>query len=322
MGVYLGHNKVANGGFIGNYDSLPVGTILPYSSKKLPIGYLLCDGREVSRTIYTSLFEAIGTTFGEGNGSTTFNLPNLKGKVPVGLSDVAGSKFNANIGTSLGEEEHKLTVGEMPSHTHDLSLATNGGSEATNKDRVALDGFGPSRWWSNLYKMGSSGGNQAHNIIQPSLVVNYIIKVSGTASLTGNVVDSLEENSTTNAPSQRAVNEIKSKKDILWAGSFKATANDTYNYMNIDKNVYDYDFLLVDVGTTIHLDNRITVVLTVEGKGVPCAVRSQLSYFIDSYCFTFGVSTDGLNKIGFKVQNSRNYSLSEIIMYRIIGVKL
>ena len=60
MGVYLGHNKVANGGFIGNYDSLPVGSILPYSSKKLPIGYLLCDGREVSRTIYASLFEVIG----------------------------------------------------------------------------------------------------------------------------------------------------------------------------------------------------------------------------------------------------------------------
>lgn len=149
-----------------------------------------------------------------------------------------------------------------------------------------------------------------------------IRKTKGTAILNGNVVDSLEENSTTNAPSQRAVNEIKSKKEILWSGSLSPTASNTYTYVTIDKNVYDYDFLLVDVGSGEHLEGRTTIMLTVEGKGVKCAVRGDLFYLIESYRFTFGVETDGLNQIGFKVQNMTQYSLSDIKMYRVLGVKL
>lgn len=115
---------------------------------------------------------------------------------------------------------------------------------------------------------------------------------------------------------------VKSKFDTLWTGSFSPTANNTYKYITIDKNVYDYDFLLVDVGAGKHLEDRTTVILTVEGKGVKCATRNDLFYLIESYRFTFGVETDGLNKIGFKVQNMSQYSLSDIKMFRIIGVKL
>lgn len=149
-----------------------------------------------------------------------------------------------------------------------------------------------------------------------------IRKTKGTAILNGNVVDSLEENSTTNAPSQRAVNEIKSKKEVLWSGSLSPTANDTYKYVTIDKNVYDYDFLLVDVGAGAHLEGRTTITLITEGKGVKCAVRGDLFYLTESYRFTYGIETDGLNKIGFKVQNMTNYALSDIKMYRVLGIKL
>lgn len=319
MGVYLGHDKVANGGFIGDYDSLPVGSILPYSSEKLPIGYLLCDGSEVSRSSYEELFGVIGTSFGEGNGSTTFNLPNLKGRVTVG-KDSAQEEF-VEIGQTGGEKEHQLSIGEMPSHNHNIGAYM--GEWMSSGAQIQWVGSGQG------YKAVDNpvqGDNQPHNNLQPYIVVNYIIKARGTAVLTGNVIDGLEENSTTNAPSQRAVNEkigeTKSKKEVLWSGSLSPTANNTYEYITIDKNVYDYDLLLVDVGSGEHLEGRTTVILTVEGKGVKCATRNDLFYLTESYRFTFGVETDGLNKIGFKVQNMTQYSLSDIKMYRVLGIKL
>lgn len=117
-------------------------------------------------------------------------------------------------------------------------------------------------------------------------------------------------------------NKLPAGKEVLWSGSLSPTERDTYTYVTIDKNVYDYDFLLVDVGAGEHLEGRTTVILTVEGKGVKCAVRGDLFYLTESYRFTFGVETDGLNKIGFKVQNMTQYSLSDIKMYRVLGVRL
>lgn len=117
-------------------------------------------------------------------------------------------------------------------------------------------------------------------------------------------------------------NKLPAGKEVLWSGSLSPTASNTYTYVTIDKNVYDYDFLLVDVGAGEHLEERTTVILTVEGKGVKCATRNDLFYLTESYRFTFGVETDGLNKIGFKVQNMTQYSLSDIKMYRVLGVRL
>lgn len=111
------------------------------------------------------------------------------------------------------------------------------------------------------------------------------------------------------------------KFEVLWTGNFSATAENTYNYMTIDKNVYDYDILLIDVSAGNRLSDRTTVILVTEGKGVECAVRSQLFYLIDSYRFTFGVTTDGYNRIGFKVQKFSHYSIGDIKMQRIVGIK-
>lgn len=97
---------------------LPAGVIFPYAgpSTSIPSGYLLCDGSAVARSSYAALFTAIGTAYGAGNGSTTFNLPNFKGKVPVGV-DTAQTEFDA-LGESGGAKTHTLTTAEMPSHTH------------------------------------------------------------------------------------------------------------------------------------------------------------------------------------------------------------
>lgn len=88
-------------------ESLPIGAIIPYSSKSVPEGFLECNGQAVSRTKYINLFNILGTTFGSGDGSTTFNLPNIKGKTLVGL-DSDDSDFNA-IG-KIGRRKNTCTI--------------------------------------------------------------------------------------------------------------------------------------------------------------------------------------------------------------------
>jgi microcystin-dependent protein len=94
----------------------PAGAIQMFAGAAAPGGWLLCDGSLVSRTTYSGLFAAIGTVYGAGDGSTTFALPNLKGRVPVGR-DSAQAEFG-ELGAAGGAKTHTLTVAEMPSHTH------------------------------------------------------------------------------------------------------------------------------------------------------------------------------------------------------------
>jgi microcystin-dependent protein len=95
---------------------VPSGTVSQTARATAPTGYLLCDGSAISRTTYSSLFDAIGTAYGTGDGSTTFNIPNLKGRVPVGR-DSAQTEFDT-LGETGGAKTHTLTTAEMPSHTH------------------------------------------------------------------------------------------------------------------------------------------------------------------------------------------------------------
>lgn len=92
----------------------PAGIIMTYGGSSAPLGYLICDGSAVSRTTYATLFAVIGTTYGAGDGSTTFNIPNLSGKVVIGVSN------SHSLGSSGGEEEHTLLTSELPSHTHEV----------------------------------------------------------------------------------------------------------------------------------------------------------------------------------------------------------
>ena len=89
-----------------------VGNIIAFTGQTIPEGYMNCDGSAVSRVEYSELFNTIGTTYGDGDGSTTFNLPNLSGRATIGVSQsyVAGS-----VG---GEETHLITSSETASHTH------------------------------------------------------------------------------------------------------------------------------------------------------------------------------------------------------------
>lgn len=92
----------------------PAGIIMPFAGTVAPENYLFCDGAAVSRTTYATLFGVIGTTFGAGDGSSTFNLPDLSGRVPLGVSQAHA------LGSTGGSETVTLTESELPAHVHEV----------------------------------------------------------------------------------------------------------------------------------------------------------------------------------------------------------
>lgn len=143
------------------------GVIMPFGGTSVPDGFLLCDGSAVSREDYADLFAVVGVTFGNGDGSTTFNLPDLRGRVAVG-QDSGQSEFDT-LGETGGEKTHTLTDDEMPYHTHTEGTAVldlvNGGLEAPAP--VGLP---------SASVTGASGSDQPHNNLQPYITLNFIIK--------------------------------------------------------------------------------------------------------------------------------------------------
>ena len=115
---------------------MPIGSIFAYGGETAPDGYLFAKGQEVSRTEYAELFEVYGETYGFGDYETTFNVPNLCGKVIIGLGEGLDSTGELrkfwNLGEQGGEFRHQLTIGEMPSHTHNTLFSRNSIPTGTN----------------------------------------------------------------------------------------------------------------------------------------------------------------------------------------------
>ena len=181
--------------FMGKYDSeeggaiqvdggniLPSGTVSMFAGSSAPTGYLLCDGSAVSRTTYANLFTAISTTYGSGDGSTTFNVPDLRGRVAVGYKSTDTS-FDA-LGETGGAKTHALTTAELAQHRHtpvgDDSQNRFVVSRYTPSNQGAASGSQGSYWdgtgSANAYT-GYAGSGTAHNNLQPYITLNYIIKV-------------------------------------------------------------------------------------------------------------------------------------------------
>nr|WP_313791253.1 tail fiber protein [Lacinutrix neustonica] len=166
-----------------------------------PRGWAFCDGQLLPISSNSALFSILGTTYG-GDGRTTFALPDLRGRVPLGPRTGAGLSTYRE-GQRSGEERHVLNVTEMPNHNHIASgevkvnsadatkaVASTGSSIATPG---APAGRGISQTYgfndatpdvalnaaSNSVTIGNNGGNQAHNNMQPYLAVNYIIALQG-----------------------------------------------------------------------------------------------------------------------------------------------
>jgi microcystin-dependent protein len=161
--------------------AVPAGVMMPFGGTAAPDGFLLCDGSAVSRATYYVLFAAVGTTYGAGDGSTTFNLPDLRGRVAAGKDNMGGSAANritnggsGIVGTTLGAaggaETHTLTTAQMPVHAHTVTAGTNPPligptGRGTWGDGVAVGDYGT----------GNTGGGGAHPNVQPTIILNWII---------------------------------------------------------------------------------------------------------------------------------------------------
>ena len=157
---------------------IPTGTVMPFAGGSAPTGFLVCGGQSLTVSSNQDLFDVIGYTYG-GSG-TSFNVPDLRGRVVAGQDNMGGTSADrlttssaANIdgvtlGATGGDEEHTLTVNEMPSHTHGGIFEEGDGGQGEDPG-------------INYVSSGTStdfntGGDAAHNNVQPTIILNYIIK--------------------------------------------------------------------------------------------------------------------------------------------------
>lgn len=159
-------------------DDTYVGEIRMIANNYAPNGYLLCNGAPVSIAQYEALYTLIGTTYG-GDGITSFNLPDMRGRVPVHVSDFYP------LGLMSGAEQVSLLEANLPAHTHSVKASDKGGSDAP-KDLAWGPGTAdcynaPTQFMSQMSTLGisTSGKSVAHDNMSPFLAVNFIIAYEG-----------------------------------------------------------------------------------------------------------------------------------------------
>ena len=189
-----------------------VGTIKPWGKATSPSGYLLCDGTAVSRTTYAELYVVLGDTYGAGNGSTTFNVPQLQGKTPQGYdgntynlagtggantvtvavtnNQAATNTTNQSVTVTGAIDNTSLTEAQLASHSHTLKTQTSSGPVDGSMGEARFDRYGGvtrvqgpfdrDLEWNDNYQMQNSGSGTGHN---------HSHTLSGT--LTGNITTSL-----------------------------------------------------------------------------------------------------------------------------------
>lgn len=165
-----------------------VAEICPWACNFAPIGWAFCQGQTLPISQYTALFSLIGTYYG-GNGVSTFQLPDLQGRVPMKFgTDPTGNNYA--IGEEAGTETITISSSQMPVHTHTFSGTTANGGKAKPANGAALGTnsqgasfYGPSNGSTTTINVGTvspyTGGNLPHENRQPYLVINWCIALQG-----------------------------------------------------------------------------------------------------------------------------------------------
>ena len=152
---------------------MPTGSIISFAGSSAPTGYLLCDGAAINRQANgsdTPLFTLLGTTYGAGDGSSTYNIPDLRGRVIAGHGGtlLSGSADAIGATNAHSTKTHTLTTSEMPAHTHSY----NGGTfKQLQGDSQGADDYAGAGGTTAPAGLGGS-----HNNVQPTIILNYIIK--------------------------------------------------------------------------------------------------------------------------------------------------
>ena len=184
--LYINCDADSTGGTPVSSFAPSIGEIKMFSGLTAPDKWLICDGSTISRTTYSDLFDVISTTYGGGDGSTTFAIPNFQGRSPLGVGESSATGHTAHtLGLTGGEEKHTLVTGELASHAHTFSKATattsikysakrGTGSENTPYNSGSST---TSNWATTTLSLtlNNSGSNTAHNTLHPYLNVNFII---------------------------------------------------------------------------------------------------------------------------------------------------
>jgi microcystin-dependent protein len=156
-----------------------------FSGKFAPRGWAFCDGQLLPISQNTALFSLLGTNFG-GNGRTTFGLPNLCGRAPLGPRNSPGLS-NYALGEQGGVETVTLTTDQIPAHNHRIKAVTTGGTSTTPTDHLLADSAAFDNEFSNApantnmseSMVEDTGGDLSHENRQPFLAINYIIALVG-----------------------------------------------------------------------------------------------------------------------------------------------
>lgn len=154
---------------------IPVGMIMDYAGVSSPAGFLDCDGSAISRTTYASLFSAIGTTWGVGDGSTTFNIPDFRRRTAVGSGGSGTGELGNAVGNTGGEESHTQTEAELAAHSHPGSVAPSAAANAVGTNLVQYTGNSTPTFNAPI-TIATDGSSTPFNVIQPSAVTLKCIK--------------------------------------------------------------------------------------------------------------------------------------------------
>ncbi len=171
LNKWIGADKPTRTDFVNDNTKIDSRLVAPgsaeiYFGAIAPDGWLLCDGASISRTTYAELFAVLGTTYGTGNGTTTFNVPDMRGRVPVGCD------ANFALGSKGGSQTQTLSITNINPFTLRVGIyPSEGGSRPGGISGYTNNGANDSQ-----YSTASAGSGTPISMMQPYIATNYIIK--------------------------------------------------------------------------------------------------------------------------------------------------